>query len=116
MKRPVKYMTKAHLIECAKKAEEWGYERKLTPSDVGGLPDFNYRVLEALVYLIGRRSARRFVQCVVRVRKGKDKSSGGLLELSCRPGVVLLVETTQDCLHLVVDVPEEWYEALPTKP
>jgi hypothetical protein len=116
MRRPVKYMTKARLIECAQKAEEWGYERKLTLSDVGGLPDLNYPVLTALVYLNRRGRARRSVQCVVRVRSRKDKSSGGLLELSCCPGVVLLVETTQDCLHLVVDVPEEWYEALPTKP
>ena len=38
MRRPVKYMTKARLIECAQKADEWGYERKLTLSDVGGVP------------------------------------------------------------------------------
>jgi hypothetical protein len=109
-------MTKVRLIECAQKAEEWGYERKLTLSDVGGGPDLNYPVLMAIADLNRRGRARRSVQCVVRVRSCKDKSSAGLMERSSRPGVVLPVETTRDCLHLVVDVPEEWYEALPTKP
>jgi hypothetical protein len=114
MRRPVKYMTKARLIECAQKAEEWGYDSKLTLSDVGGVPDLDYPVLLALAHLNSWGSASRFVQCVVQVPYRDDKSSGGLLELGSRVGVILLAETVEDCLHLVVDVPSAWYDALPT--
>lgn len=82
----VRYLTKAHLIECSRLGRKWRYNRQLS-SKVRELPEGRYPVLYSLVHC-----HRQMNPCEPHMRLGIGGPEG---------------------LMAFVDVPMAYYEALP---
>jgi hypothetical protein len=111
----VKFFSRADLVECARRAEEWGYNRKVGP-DVGGLLDKSYPVLYWMPhYYRNGRPAEPHLRCVVWVPNRRNRPNDMVLDLARDTDLLVLLENRQKTLHLIVDVPREFFDRLLTK-
>jgi hypothetical protein len=84
----VRYFTGAKLVEAARRADEWNFNRQLDLAEVSKLPEEKFPI-------VGTFSHHR--------RAGEP----------CELHIRCWVDVGDDCQR-AVDVPWEWYKALPT--
>lgn len=91
----VKYFTKALLVECAVRADDWNFNRQVSPA-VGELPDLRMPVLFHMPHEHRHgKPAELHIRCVITIAQREDPLQ-------------------PDFTHLVVDVPTPFFNQLPT--
>lgn len=95
-----KHFTKWLLTEAARLGPEWGYNRRLDPNLVATLPDHNFPVVYKLVHEHrARRQCEPHMRCVLLVARKVPHLDH--------------LDPAWESRHVIVDVPMEFYEALP---
>lgn len=112
MKQMMKYFSRRDLVECARRAEEWAFNKRIGP-EVGGFLEMHYPVLYSFVH--ERRAGalcEPHVRCVVMIPIRKDRPNDCVLDLSRDDSLRVLIESSENCLHLIVDVPTAFFAGL----